>query len=78
MASSLYKELEANPATAHSAGKPGARDKSQGCVHHWLVDKNDVGVCRLCGENRDFGKLFKSLRRSGSGRYYLSRPGVEK
>ncbi len=24
------------------------------CVHHWIVDWFDYGVCKLCGEERQF------------------------
>jgi len=32
------------------------------CTHYWLIDSNNVGRCRYCGEVRDFGK---SLMRNG-------------
>ena len=32
------------------------------CTHYWLIDSNNVGRCRYCGEVRDFGE---SLRRKG-------------
>ena len=27
------------------------------CVHHWLIDSENIGTCRKCGAVRDFGKL---------------------
>jgi hypothetical protein len=28
------------------------------CVHHWIIDNENKGRCRKCGEERDFGKLL--------------------
>ncbi len=27
------------------------------CTHHFIIDSDNVGVCKFCGEVRDFGKL---------------------
>ena len=24
------------------------------CVHHWMLDSCDRGICKLCGQKRDF------------------------
>jgi len=32
------------------------------CVHHWLLNKHDVGICVKCGETRDFAMLRESNR----------------
>lgn len=24
------------------------------CKHHWVVDRNDLGICRFCGEIKQF------------------------
>ncbi len=29
------------------------------CVHHWLIDLKDQGVCKKCGATRDFPELRK-------------------
>jgi len=29
------------------------------CVHHWLINSNEVGQCRFCGRKRNFRKLMK-------------------
>ena len=31
--------------------------KSKSCVHHWVIDQVDQGVCRRCGAKRDFRAL---------------------
>ena len=42
------------------------RNKKGQCVHHWMIDNNNVGTCKKCGEVRDFGVLLteKSKRLS--------------
>lgn len=32
------------------------------CIHHWVIDSNNIGVCKYCGRQKNFGKL---LRQSG-------------
>ncbi|MBA7465058.1 hypothetical protein ES707_00219 [subsurface metagenome] len=27
------------------------------CTHHWLLDSDNVGRCKFCGEVRNFGNL---------------------
>ena len=34
------------------------------CAHHWYVDDKSIGVCRKCGEIRDFGKLYRQWLKS--------------
>ena len=31
--------------------------KVSNCTHHFIIDSDNVGICRHCGEVRDFGKL---------------------
>lgn len=31
--------------------------KENKCRHYWIIDSIDIGVCKLCGAKRDFGKL---------------------
>jgi len=34
------------------------------CIHHWVIDFKDIGVCKYCGLKRDFRKLSRqSLRK---------------
>ena len=35
-----------------------AKDKHECPPHHFLIDSDDVGVCRYCDEERDFRKLM--------------------
>lgn len=36
------------------------------CVHYWVIDSSDKGVCKVCGEEKDFSpppiKLVKAER----------------
>ena len=29
------------------------------CTHHFIIDSDNVGVCRYCGEVKDFGRLLQ-------------------
>jgi len=26
-----------------------------GCVHHWILDNQNFGICKKCGAERQFG-----------------------
>jgi len=27
------------------------------CIHHWIIDSNEIGICKLCGRKRNFERL---------------------
>jgi hypothetical protein len=27
------------------------------CVHYWVIDRNEFGICKYCGRKRDFGRM---------------------
>jgi hypothetical protein len=29
-------------------------DDSGGCIHHWLISSVNLGVCKKCGESKQF------------------------
>lgn len=29
------------------------------CTHYWLIDSDEIGICRYCGRKRDFKKLMR-------------------
>jgi hypothetical protein len=29
-------------------------DDCQECIHHWLIDKRNFGVCKKCGDSKQF------------------------
>ncbi len=38
------------------------------CIHYWIMDSGDIGVCRYCGRERNFKRLLReslSLKESG-------------
>jgi len=35
------------------------KEANKQCVHHWVIDRNNVGRCVKCGVVRDFGKLLE-------------------
>ena len=38
------------------------------CVHHWMIDSENKGRCRNCGEERDFKMLQGREHGLGTGR----------
>ena len=32
------------------------------CTHYWIIDCRDVGICKYCGEGKDFGKLQREVQ----------------
>ena len=58
-------ELRATPISPYQAGGGSLlcrlerrRDMPETpCVHHWLIDLCNKGVCKKCGATRDFRKL---------------------
>jgi hypothetical protein len=28
------------------------------CIHHWIIDNGNVGICKYCNQKRDFGRLL--------------------
>jgi hypothetical protein len=36
--------------------------RSDKCVHHWLLDSSDYGICKHCNRTRNFRKMLKESR----------------
>lgn len=32
----------------------------KGCIHHWLIDERNYGVCRKCGESKQFPRSWSA------------------
>jgi len=30
---------------------------NKNCIHHWMIDSQDIGTCLKCGKVRNFRKL---------------------
>lgn len=43
------------------------KEKHKCPPHHFMIDSNDVGVCRYCGEVRNFRRLLERERRAFEG-----------
>jgi hypothetical protein len=41
---------------------------SDDCVHHWMIDSSEMGVCKFCGRKRNFRKLMRISSRRGGRR----------
>jgi len=38
--------------------QPIATKGVEGCQHHWLIDAQNKGTCKFCGEVRQFGQNY--------------------
>lgn len=49
----------------HGTIHPGDRGE---CIHHWLIDEKNFGVCKKCGANKQFqsGSWYDSSIRKNS------------
>jgi len=36
-------------------------DDCKECVHHWLIDVSNLGVCRKCGASKQFNSSWSAL-----------------
>jgi hypothetical protein len=36
----------------------------KGCVHHWLIDAGNLGVCKKCGVSKQFCNSWCAIQRS--------------
>ncbi len=41
-------------------------DDRQDCIHHWLIDERNLGVCKKCGEIRQFSRSWNPLSNHGT------------
>jgi hypothetical protein len=41
-------------------------DTSQQCIHHWLIDARNLGVCKKCGESKQFCCWWEAASRQRS------------
>jgi len=35
------------------------------CIHHWVIDANEIGVCRSCGRTRNFKRIRREADTAG-------------
>lgn len=42
------------------------------CVHHWLLDSSDYGICKYCKRTRNFRRMLKESRSYDTRRRKLS------
>ena len=52
-------------------------DEHKACIHHWVIDERNLGVCRKCGAGKQFPVLtdlsllmFRELSRKPSASLY--------
>jgi len=42
------------------------------CIHHWMIDENNIGTCKKCGDVKDFRTLLAKEGRKKSPQQLLS------
>ena len=41
-------------------------DKLEECIHHWLIDANNSGVCKKCGAKKHFSSSWSTATLQGA------------
>jgi hypothetical protein len=36
------------------------------CIHHWIIDANEIGICRHCGRKRNFKRIMREADAAGA------------
>ncbi|MBE0481615.1 MAG: hypothetical protein IBX68_11635 [Dehalococcoidia bacterium] len=47
------------------------------CIHHWLINATNFGVCKKCGESKQFCTSWGTIQRSwytGARKTHLDAP----
>ncbi len=58
-------------------------DDCQECIHHWLIDERNFGVCKKCGESKQFchwweAASFQMGRGTKSSKVQHNVPGTKR
>jgi len=44
------------------------------CVHHWIIDAKEIGICRHCGRERNFKRLRREADAAGARKRRVAKP----
>jgi len=44
------------------------KDDCRECIHHWLIDASNFGVCKKCGASKQFCSSWSTIQKSWYGR----------
>jgi hypothetical protein len=61
---------------ANESEPAGAEECTQ-CIHHWLIDEKNLGVCKKCGESKQFSNTWSaaSIQKAWGSRAGKAQPG---
>ncbi len=57
--------------------EPVHDDDCKQCIHHWLIDQRNLGVCRKCGASKQFSGSWSAGWGNRSSKVQLSVPGTK-
>ena len=40
------------------------KDDCKECIHHWLIDASNFGVCKKCGASKQFCSSWGAIQKS--------------
>ena len=43
------------------------------CVHYWIIDSNEIGICKYCGRTRNFKRTMKEATETQNKRRQVGR-----
>ena len=52
-------------------------DDCKQCIHHWLIDQGNLGVCKKCGASKQFSCSWSAGWGNRSSKVQLSVPGTK-
>ena len=44
-----------------------------GCTHHWMINSDEIGICKYCGRKRNFKSLRREATETGTRRRQAGR-----
>jgi hypothetical protein len=45
------------------------------CIHYWIIDSNEIGICKYCGRKRNFRTLSREATESETEKRQAGKKG---